>query len=56
MSRFIATGWIGGVVGFAGTGYTIQRLGLHPTFALGASLSLVATALVAALPRPATAE
>jgi MFS family permease len=53
VSRFSATGWIGGIIGFAGTGYAIQHLGLRPTFALGAFLSLVSAALVAALPRRA---
>ena len=53
MSLFSATLWIGGIIGFAGTGYAIQRLGLDLTFVLGACLSLVATVLVAVLPRTA---
>lgn len=50
MSRFSATLWMGGIFGFAGTDYAIQRLGLDLTFVLGACLSFVATVLVAVLP------
>jgi MFS family permease len=56
LSRFSATGWIGGIVGFAGTGYAIQALGLQPTFALGAFLSLAATVLVVTVSRFASQQ
>jgi MFS family permease len=46
ISLFSATTWIGGIIGFAGTGYTIQYLGLIPTFILGAFLPLVAIILL----------
>jgi hypothetical protein len=53
MSRYSATLWIGGIVGFAGTGYAHPVSGPGPNIALGACLSLVATVLVAALPQVA---
>jgi DHA1 family bicyclomycin/chloramphenicol resistance-like MFS transporter len=46
LSLFTATTWVGAVLGFAGTGYAIQRLGLTPTVVVGASLPLVAVALL----------
>ena len=46
ISLFSATTWIGGIIGFAGTGYTIQHLGLIPTFILGALLPLMSIILL----------
>jgi MFS family permease len=46
MSLFSATIWIGGIIGFAGTGYTIQHVGMSFTFILGATLSLIAVILL----------
>jgi predicted MFS family arabinose efflux permease len=46
MSLFTATTWAGGVVGFAGTGYAVERLGMTPTVVMGAFLPLIAIALV----------
>jgi MFS family permease len=46
LSLFNATTWVGGVLGFAGTGYAIQRLGLTATVLLGAALPLLAIALL----------
>lgn len=46
ISLFSATTWIGGIIGFAGTGYTIQHLGLISTFILGAFLPLIAIILL----------
>jgi predicted MFS family arabinose efflux permease len=41
-----ATTWAGGVIGFAGTGYAIERLGMKSTLLMGASLPLIAIALL----------
>jgi MFS family permease len=46
MSLFSATSWVGGIIGFAGTGYAVQRLGTTSTFIFGALLSLVAIVLL----------
>jgi len=41
-----ATVWIGGVLGFAGTGYAFQNLGVLPTFIIAISLPLTAIAFL----------
>jgi MFS family permease len=46
MSLFTATTWAGGIIGFAGTGYAIERLGMKSTLAMGAFLPLIAIALL----------
>lgn len=46
LALFGATGWIGGVVGFAGGGYALQSLGMLPTFMIGICLALGATILL----------
>ena len=46
ISLFTATTWMAGVVGFAGTGYAIQRLGMATTFIVGAFSTLMAIALL----------
>lgn len=46
MSLFIATTWIGGIIGYAGAGQAIQNLGTNSTFIVGAFLSLIAIALL----------
>jgi MFS family permease len=46
LSLFTATTWAGGVVGYAGTGYAVQRLGMTPTLIMGAFLPLIAVALL----------
>jgi MFS family permease len=46
LSLFSATGWIGGVLGFAGTGYALQSLGPLPTFIIGICLTLIASVLL----------
>jgi DHA2 family multidrug resistance protein len=48
ISLFNVTTWIGGVIGFAVTGYTVQNLGMATTFILAALLPL--TAIVLLLP------
>jgi MFS family permease len=49
MSRFNTTGWLGGMTGFASTGYAIQQFGATATFRGGALLPLVAIALLASI-------
>jgi MFS family permease len=49
MSLFNATSWIGGILGFAGTGLAIEQFGLSATFRAGALLPLLAILLVAAV-------
>jgi MFS family permease len=46
LSLFSATGWIGGVIGFAGAGTAFQALGVLPTFFLGVGLILAAIGLL----------
>lgn len=46
ISLFSAATWIGGIIGFAGTGYAIQHLGLYSTFIIGAILPLIATVML----------
>ncbi len=46
MSLFTATAWVGGVIGFAGTGYAVQNLGMTSTFVIGAFLPLIAIILL----------
>ena len=45
MSLFTATSWVGGIIGFAGTGYAVQNLGMTSTFVIGAFLPLIAIIL-----------
>ncbi len=42
-----ATSWIGAIIGFAGTGHAVQRLGLTPTLIAGAALPLISIFLLA---------
>jgi MFS family permease len=42
ISLFRAASWAGGIVGFAGAGYLIQRLGTTSAFVIGALLPVVA--------------
>ena len=46
LALFGATGWIGGVVGFAVAGYSLQNLGSAATFFIGGALALVALGLL----------
>jgi sugar phosphate permease len=46
ISLFNVTIWIGGVIGFAVTGYTVQNLGMATTFILAALLPLMAIVLL----------
>jgi MFS family permease len=46
ISLFSATTWVGGIIGYAGTGYAIQHLGLASTFVIGAFLPLIAIVLL----------
>jgi MFS family permease len=55
MSLFTATTWAGGIIGFAGTGYAIECLGITTTLVLGAFLPLIAITLLIPI-REATRE
>ena len=46
LSLFNAVGWIGGIVGYASTGYAIENVGLAPTMVVGALVSLAAIVLL----------
>jgi MFS family permease len=46
LSLFSAVGWIGGIVGYAGTGYAIENIGLASTMVVGALVTLVAVVLL----------
>jgi MFS family permease len=46
LSLFSAMGWVGGIIGYAGTGYAIENIGLAPTVTAGALVSLTAIALL----------
>lgn len=46
LSLYGAVTWVGGIIGFAVTGYSIQHLGLYTTFIIGAFLPLLAVLLL----------
>jgi MFS family permease len=46
LGLFSSTGWVGAIVGFAGTGQAVQHLGLTTTLICGAVLPLVALFLL----------
>jgi MFS family permease len=46
LSLFSAMGWIGGIVGYASTGYAIESVGLAPTMVAGTLVSLAAVVLL----------
>jgi len=46
LAWFNAIGWIGGIVGYAGTGYAIQNVGMMPTLVAATLLPLAAVALL----------
>ena len=46
ISLFNATTWVGGIIGYASTGYAFQNLGVNPTFLIGALLPLIAVVLL----------
>ena len=46
ISLFTTTAWVGGIIGFAGTGYAVQNLGMTSTFVIGAFLPLIAIILL----------
>jgi MFS family permease len=49
LARLSATPWIGAVVGYFLTGFAIQNFGMQLTFALGATLPLIAALLASAI-------
>jgi predicted MFS family arabinose efflux permease len=46
LSLFGAMGWIGGIVGYASTGYAIENVGLASTMVVGVLVTLAAVALL----------
>lgn len=46
MSLLSATTWMGGIIGFGGTGQVVQHLGMAPTFIMAAFLPLIAIVLL----------
>jgi MFS family permease len=46
ISLFSATTWIGGVIGFVGTGHAVQDLGMVTTLVIGAFLAVMAIVLL----------
>jgi MFS family permease len=51
MSVFNSTIWVGGILGYALTGFVIDNLGLVVALSLGCALLLVATGIVFRLRR-----
>jgi MFS family permease len=49
LGLFGCTGWVGAIIGFAGTGQAVQHLGLTPTLVGGAALPLIALLLLVPL-------
>jgi MFS family permease len=56
MSLFTATAWVGGIIGFAGTGYAVQNLGMTSTFVIGAFVPLIAIILLIPIRRAERGE
>ena len=52
LARYDTARWLGAVVGFSGTGIAIQQLGLNTAFMLGASIPLIAIALIVSIYAP----
>jgi MFS family permease len=52
MSLFRAMVWVGGIIGFAGTGYAVEKLGTSSTFVIGAVIALLSAALVVTMREP----
>jgi MFS family permease len=46
LALFGTTTWIGGILGFSGTGYALKAIGATPTFILGMCLPLIAMAIL----------
>ena len=46
LSLFSTMGWIGGIIGYASTGYAIENVGLASTMVAGALVTLVAIVLL----------
>ncbi len=58
MSRFSATPWIAGIIGYGATGFIIQAVGLQNTLLVTAALPIISILLLFAInrqPRPAAA-
>ncbi|HMQ33746.1 MAG TPA: MFS transporter, partial [Chloroflexaceae bacterium] len=55
LPRIMAAGWAAAVIGFAGGGYLLERLGLLAVALLAVALAAAAAGLLARLPLPAPA-
>jgi MFS family permease len=56
LSWFSAMGWIGGIVGYASTGYAIQNLGMVPAMVVGTLMPVAAIILLAPIRQVAPGE
>jgi MFS family permease len=56
LAWFSAVGWIGAIIGYAGTGYAVQNFGVVPTLLTGALLPLVAIVSLVPIRQVATGE
>jgi MFS family permease len=56
LSLLSATSFIGGIIGFASTGYAVQHLGITPTFVIGAFLPMIALILLIPIRQPKRKE
>jgi predicted MFS family arabinose efflux permease len=52
ISLFTATTWIGGIIGFAVTGFAIENLGMFFTLIIGACLPFAAMVLLIPIGQP----
>ncbi len=51
LSRYGATNWVAGVIGFGGTGYAIQALGMSTTFVVSGLITLISIVLLVQVQR-----
>jgi MFS family permease len=56
ISLFTATTWIGGIIGFAVTGFAVQNLGMFFTLIIGACLPIAAMVLLIPIGQPEKEE
>jgi hypothetical protein len=56
MSLFRAVVWVGGIIGFVGTGYAVEILRTSSTFVANASIAMLSAVLLMAIREPARGE
>lgn len=56
MSLFRAVVWVGGIIGFVGTGYAVEILRTSSTFVARASIAMLSAVLLMAIREPARGE